>query len=104
MAFEVNADAVIIRVELLDLPGVRATGFTLNETVGPLATTGRTEKESETVLDRPKLLRMIVELTELPATTLPEAGLASMVKFPMTVRDTLTECISVPLVPLSVIK
>ncbi len=95
---------MIVRLELLDLPGVRATGLTLNETVGPLATTGDTEAESETALDSPKLLRMMVELTELPAATLPEAGLARMVKFPITVRVMLTECISVPLVPLTVIK
>ena len=100
MGVELEVDTT--RVELLDLPGVKATGFVVNEVVGPLGTAGETVAESVTVLDSPRLPRLMVVLLALPATTLREVGFTAIVKLPTTTMLMIMECLSAPLAPITV--
>ena len=89
-------------MELLNFPRVRGTGLTVNDAVGALGTVGEIVAERRTLLDKPRLPRLTVALIELPATTLPATGFTAMVKLPTTVMDKTTECLRVPLMPVTV--
>lgn len=89
-------------VELLNLPGVRGTGFTVKEVDGPLVTVGVTVALIKTLPGSPRLPRVIVVFAELPATTLMEDGFAERVKLPRTVMLRVTECFRAPLAPATV--
>ena len=89
-------------VELLNLPGVRGTGFTVKEVDGSLVTVGVTVALIRTLPDSPRLPRVIVAFAELPATTLMEDGFTETVKLPRTVMIRVTECFRAPLAPVTV--
>ncbi len=77
----------MVAVEVRMEPGDNNTGLGLNEVVRPV-TEERTERV--TLPAKPVLVRVIVEVAELPATKLAgEAGVAETVKSPVTVTVTL---------------
>ncbi len=81
-----------MRTEVPVPPAVSATGFTLNEVVGPPVTTGETLAASETPPVKPRLLSVMVDVAELPATILEGvAAPAAMVKSGVTVMVTVAE-------------
>ncbi len=98
----VEAAVLIVRMEVADPPGLRGIVLGLNEVVRPVAE-GGTDAVSPTVPAKPALLRVMVEVAELPATKL--AGLAVLavtVKSAVTVTDTLAMWDREPLVPVTV--
>ncbi len=101
----VDAVVAMVRTEVPVPPAVRATGFTLKEKVRPVTAIG-VEAVSVTLRAEPKLVRVMVEVAEPPATKLAGvAALAPMVK-PLgpTVNMTVAEWDGTPVpVPVTVI-
>ncbi len=103
MPFGVEAVVETVRTEAPDPPGARETVPRLNDTVGPLATTGETAPVRVTVPERPVLFNVTMEVVELPARILLGlAALAEMEKLPVTRRLIATEWDSEPLATVTV--
>ncbi len=98
----VSAD--IVRVEVPVPPEVRVTLGALKEVPSPVGVEAA-ERLTEPV--KPRLVRVMVEVAEVPTGTFRVVGLAAMEKSEVTVRVTFAEWDSVPslallLVPVTV--
>lgn len=90
-----------VSMEVPDPPADKVTLLVLNSAVGPPTTMGEMVKESDKMPEKPLLLRVMLEVTDVPATRLRLIGFAEMVKS-TTLTVTAAEWTKDPMVPFTV--